>query len=608
MGLTRANAEKKMNKSKRALTVAGIASIFAATVLCWLLLELISIISIDDAMYAGWTQHGFKYFFERNVWHYQNFNGRFFIHLVMQLVLFFEEHLYAIIFPFFISISTFIFATLAKKDWDITKRLFASALVLLIYISLGRTVVTATAMWVAGGFNYIFPLLLVSSFYILFLKQRKKSISMLYLIPFAILCGATTEQYGMYTIGLIVMTYAFDIIDNKKFDFRSLGYLGAAISSLMTILLAPPTMSRISNTKRSLLDGILYNWSFLGGNRSEVVFPILFMLFIGVLALFKAKKEVDGNTVKYRRYSPLLICGIPFAGISALFTLFNNYVVSAVLTFIYVILMSVTMLCKKETRELGKLVVCGFGTFFMMSITTMAASRTCVPCILSLTIVLVIMFIDTISKINKKALGCALAIAATVTLLSFYGFSFAKYHQEGIYSKEVYEQLKSASETGVIKSNWDETLAVKKNNYRNKTLTDVYPLTYYQEKYDIPDNVKYIITSEKYEVYNLSCDGYYSQAPAIKHTDGNVYVPLLFPHLKESITTEFIVKKHPNKQGEFAAISANGKYLFCAEDEILQIGPIYFVRLDYVLEQWEYDCTFDAEENTYIFTSKITEE
>lgn len=596
-----------MNKSKKILTVTSAVSLLAATVICWLLLELISIVSIDDAMYAGWTQHGFKYFLERNVWHYTNFNGRFFVHLVMQIVLFFEEHLYAIIFPFFISVSTFIFATVAKKEWSIHKKLFASALSLLAYLALGRTVLTSTAMWVAGGFNYIFPLLAVALFYILFLRQRKKSVSMLYLLPFAFLCGATTEQYGMYTVGLIVMTYAFDIIDNKKFDFRSIAYLGASISGLMTILLAPPTMSRINDTKRSLFDGILHNWSFLGGKNSEVIFPILFMALIGVFALCKKSRSDDnGKKIKYRPYSRWLICGLPFAAISAIFALFGIYVVSAVLTFIFVILTATTMLCKKETRELGKMVVCGFGTFFMMSITTMAANRTCVPCILSLTIVLVIMFIDVVSEINKKAIVSALTVALSVVCLCSYTFSFVKYQRESVYCREVYEEMKASSKTGIIHSNWDETLAVKKNIYRNKMLTDVYPLMYYQEKYNIPDNVKYIITSEKYEVYNLCCDGLYSQAPAIKQ-DGYVYVPLMFPHLKESITEEFKVTRWFD-EGRFVGIGANGKDIYCSESEVLQIGSIYFVKLDYVLEQWDYRCRFDKTENTYIFTSQNTNE
>ena len=264
------------------------------------------------------------------------------------------------------------------------------------------------------------------------------------------------------------------------------------------------------------------------------------------------------------------------------------------------------MLCKKETRELGKIVVCGSGTFFMMSVTTMAANRTCVPCILSLTIVLVIMFIDVVSEINKKAIACALTVSLSVVCLCSYTFSFVKYQKESVYCREVYEEMKASGRTGIIHSNWDETLAVKKNIYRNKMLTDVYPLMYYQEKYNIPDNVKYIITSEKYEVYNLCCDGLYSQAPAIKQ-DGYVYVPLMFPHLKESISEEFKVTRWFD-EGRFVGIGANGKDIYCSESEVLQIGSIYFVKLDYVLEQWDYRCHFDKTENTYVFTSQNTNE
>ena len=593
-----------MNKKKKIMTALSAAALLAVTVMCWRFLELISIVSIDDAMYAGWTQHGFKYFIEKNVWHYLNFNGRFFVHIIMQAVLFFEEHLYAIIFPFFISGSTFILTLIIKKEWNIYQRLFTSALSLLVYMSLGKTVLTATAMWVAGGFNYVFPLLIVTTFYFLFLKYRKNNIAMLWLLPFALLCGATTEQYGMYTAGLIVMTYFFDTLENKRLDARGFAYLTATAAGLLTIFLAPPTLSRIEETKRSIFDGILYNWSFFGGKNSEVIFPILFMLFVGAFALYKRTKlDENGEKIKYRLYSPLLICGIPFAAIAAIFTLFDNYTVSAVLTFIFIALSAVTMLMKKETRELGKILVCGFGTFFMMSITTMAANRTCVPCIISLVIVLSVMLVDAISEANKKTLGGAIAITLSIVCTFSYVTSFIKYQKESELCRDVYEQMKESNKTGKIEIDFDRTLAVKSTIYRNKMLTDVYPLMYYQEKYNIPDNVKYIIKSEQYEVYNVSCDGLYSQAPAIKK-DGYVYVPLLFPHLKETLTEEFIVFMVHDQNGNCVGVSANNKVLYCQRYEILQIGPLYFVRLDYVLDQWEYDCRFDASENTYVFTTR----
>ena len=287
-----------------------------------------------------------------------------------------------------------------------------------------------------------------------------------------------------------------------------MAYLASSISGLLTIMLAPPTLSRINDTKRSIVDGIIYNWSFLGGKNSEVIFPIIFMLLVGFFTLFKkSKTDENGEKIKYRPYNKLLILGIPFAAISTVVAIiaffsknYNLYTINAILSFIYIVITASTMLAKKETQELGKIIVCGFGTFFMMSVTTMAASRTCVPCILSLEIVLVIMFVDMLSELKQKFFSSALAIILVGASVSGYVYSYVQYKDESIFCREVYEELKSAKETGVIHSNWDRTLAMRRTLYRNKTLTDVYPLMYYQEKYEIPDDVKYIITSEKYTV------------------------------------------------------------------------------------------------------------
>ena len=596
-----------MKSNKKALIALSAATLFAATFLCWLLLELIYVVSIDDVMYAGWTQHGFKYFIEKNVWHYQNFNGRAFIHVILQLVLVFNEHLYAIIFPFFISGSTFILTAIIKKDWNIYQRLFASALALFAFICLGKTVLTHTALWMAGGFNYVFPMIVVIGGYWIFLRYRKKNIALLYLLPLVFLCGATTEQYGAYTIGLIVMTYFFDTIDEKKLDPRGFLYLAAAIGGLLTIMLAPPTLNRLETTSRPLLSGIRQNWTYFGGAMSEVIFPILFMLLIGVFALFKkTKTDENGEKVKYRPYSPLLISGIPFAITAAIFTLFNNYVVSEILTYIFVALAALTFFLKKETRTLGMIIVCGFGTFVMMGFTWISEYRTCVPCILSFVIVLAIMLVDTLSEITKNAVtGIIAATLSGTCFFAGYFPAFAAYKKESENCRKTYEQYKNASETGIIEVNWDINYYVDNKLYRNKTLTDMYPfnpILYFQEKYDIPDDVKYIIKSETETVYNVSCDGLYSYFPAIER-DGSVFVPFLFPHTEELKYVEFLPTMLYS-EGTFVGIRANGKTIYCPKYDILQIGSVYFVRLDYVISQWNYDVEFDEEENTYVFTSR----
>ena len=597
-----------MKLNKKALIAISAASLFAATFLCWLMLELIYVVSIDDVMYAGWTQHGFKNFIKANVWHYQNFNGRAFIHVIMQLVLVFNEHLYAIIFPFFISGSTFILTTIIKKDWNIYQRLFASALALFTFFCLGKTVLTNTAIWMAGGFNYVFPLIVVIGGYWIFLRYRKKNIALLYLIPLAFLCGATTEQYGMYTIGLIVMTYFFDTIDEKKLDWRGFAYLAAAIGGLLTIMLAPPTQKRLDTTGRSLLSGIRQNWKFFGGEMSEVIFPIAFMLLIGIFALFKkTKTDESGEKVKYRLYNPLLISGIPFAITAGIFTLFNNYVVSEVLTYIFVALAAVTMFLKKETRTLGMIIVCGFGTFFMMGLTWISEYRTCVPCILSFVIVLAIMLVDTLSEITKKIVtGIIAAVLSGACFIVGYFPAYMIYREESVLSKEIYEQFKSAETTGVFELNWDYNYSARPTRFRNKTMTDMYPfnpILYFQAKYDIPTNVKYLITSEKEIVYNVRFNDFYSYVPAIER-DGTIFVPFMFPHIEISMYEEFFPVMLYDQYGNFVGMRAKENRIYCPRYDILQIGSAYFVKLDYVLDQWDYEFEYDEEENTLVFTTQ----
>ena len=91
-----------MNKTNKIYTYISAGVLLLSIFLCWRLFEQIVLISIDDAMYAGFTQHGLKHFVDKNIWHYISFNGRFFVHFIMQLVVVFEEHLYAILFPLFI--------------------------------------------------------------------------------------------------------------------------------------------------------------------------------------------------------------------------------------------------------------------------------------------------------------------------------------------------------------------------------------------------------------------------------------------------------------------------------------------------------------------------
>ena len=109
----------KLHSKKRFLLFSIVFS-FSVFVLLFLMFEKIPNIYIDDTMYSDWTKHGLSYFIEKNIWHINNFNGRTFIHLCLEFVLIFKQHLYAILIPTFIFVSAFLTTKLVNKNMPVS--------------------------------------------------------------------------------------------------------------------------------------------------------------------------------------------------------------------------------------------------------------------------------------------------------------------------------------------------------------------------------------------------------------------------------------------------------------------------------------------------------
>ena len=209
----------KLDKKQKANTTLSISIFAILAICCWMLCETIVPVYIDDVMYGSFTDKGLSHFLEMNWWHINNFNGRTFVHVMLQLVLIFNEHLYAIVMPIMLAV---IFAGFAKLiNPNITKigMLNSASAGLAMFLALNHTYLAPTLLWMSGGFNYIFPLFFIVVAYSLFMKTRHEGFSFVTALC-VLLASATTEQYGMYTIGLIVITLFFDFID-KKFNIKN---------------------------------------------------------------------------------------------------------------------------------------------------------------------------------------------------------------------------------------------------------------------------------------------------------------------------------------------------------------------------------------------------
>jgi hypothetical protein len=210
-------SSNKINLNKENfLFVVSVITSFILLFSFWRLCETISLIYIDDVMYADWTQHGLSHFFEKVNWHWNEFNGRTLIHILLSLTLIFEEHLYAIVLPLAIYLGTTILYKIAKPNAKFYEMLFSGSFVTLCIIGLHPLYFSNSIIWMAGGFNYCFPILFIAITYLLYNKAKDNN---KFIIPTAIallLTGGLTEQYGMCMIGLIVLSTFFDIIDKKR--------------------------------------------------------------------------------------------------------------------------------------------------------------------------------------------------------------------------------------------------------------------------------------------------------------------------------------------------------------------------------------------------------
>lgn len=562
---------------KQPQTIISGFCIFVLMFMYWQLLETIVVINIDDVMYSDWTQHGISYFIEKNVWHYTNFNGRAFVHLILQIVLIFDEHLYAILIPIFIFISSYLFIDVIKKEWHIATKMFASSLTILFVIGLSYRF-QDHILWMSGGFNYIFPLFIISIFYWLFINKKEKNKSLLYLIPLSFLCGATTEQYGMFTIGLIICTSFFQYIKTKKINKKDIICIFCSVCGLTTIIFSPSTMTRLLESNKSasiasfsLYDGYLRIFSFIGGNQSAMLLPIALMLLLGCCAILKNKNIIQNKITKI-----ISLLGFPLAIILYVSRLYSIETLNMIITTLYVIALIILFLLNENTRKYGKLLLCGFGTLFMMSITMQSGNRTCIPCILSFFIVMSIILIDTFVGNNKKVLNIILIALLILTNLNTYWTILDNYTAKEVYCKQIYSEFINAKNSGVINIDFDESIATPTPKFRYMSLQDnarYEQVVRFREKFEIPKDTKVYFKSEMYETHSVLINEEYLFVPAIK-LNNKIYVPM-------TTATRLFEKISTKQNDDNIEIYIDNKIFNCNTMNSLEI-KLYGARITYV--------------------------
>ena len=488
------------------------------------------------------------------------------------------------------------------------------------FLGLSKYYLTYSVIWIASGANYVLPLIFVALSYKVYqmAKYNEKLRIWSYILLF--LSGATTEQYGMYTIGLVTMTFLFDLID-KKYKNAKHGILSLIfpIIGLLTIVLSLGNAGRAEGhivEIGEMLEIFYKNNYTMSGYVGHSSLMLIITLCFGFIGLNK----------KHR----ILIVGIPIAIINYLLCLFGFHNIAAITLFSYLFIICFHFLYKKDMREYGKIMVCGCGTFLMMSITNIGGFRICVPLLVSIIFTLSSIYFDYIKSNPKKVFHrVVLMCVMFLCLLNGLKFYTDANNTAQIYSNPLYEELSGAKETGVINVNYDYADVYNTmNDVRHNTCFDtgmLLDMKYCQSYFGYSDDIRYHHTSTKYEVFDVTYNGKYYVVPIVKE-NGKLYVPYTLLVMNEETTCKNISKYledysddnwigHIIDEDNLFAMSGTEKLVSKKDGKIIyesnevdyltqyfKTSPTNFIELSQFCKWADVSYTFDKITNTYHIT------
>ncbi len=195
----------------------------------------------DDLIYAAYFSDGFKSFVSHNIYHYMNLNGRIFVHLFLEIVLIFRDRLFFIVVPSMLLAAFYMLSELLVPK---KQKIIFAAYGIMGVMCLSPHVLREGMLWMAGAFNYIFPLSFAFGAFYMVIKTYETEKVRGYYYPLALISGATTEQCAVIAISASTIYIAYRFAKDKKINIKSIALTLAMCAGLLTIMLAPGTVAR----------------------------------------------------------------------------------------------------------------------------------------------------------------------------------------------------------------------------------------------------------------------------------------------------------------------------------------------------------------------------
>lgn len=205
-------------------------------------LAFTTVYSSDDYAYSLYFDNGLLGYWPLAKAHYENVNGRALVHLFAHALLEFDN----VVFCLVCLGCVLAVPAMAAPRWEMTleAKERGMCVYLLLFAAMPASIMTQGVMWISAFCNYVIPCVMVVGLAVLLME--KPGPWGRWLIPvLALACGATTEQMGAVSMGVIALLLLARLVRREGSPLFLAGNLICAGVGYGTIFLSPSTQGRL---------------------------------------------------------------------------------------------------------------------------------------------------------------------------------------------------------------------------------------------------------------------------------------------------------------------------------------------------------------------------
>ena len=234
----------------------------------------------DDYYYSMFFRRGISYFLSETAVHYTQTNGRFFVHLLDEVLLYLPLAAWKVFEFFVIALTVLLVAEIASGN---DRARFPSSLIMscTAFSLIGLPILREAVYWATGSLNYVFPVMLTLLLFFAYSRLADEERGARYLPVLAFFASFTAEQSATASLFIcIVMPIYIAAVKKKKLCTSYIVSIFTSAAAFATVMFSP------GNSIRQTYYPEFYAKSLFGkirGNLSEF-FGIVFN--VGVVFVF----------------------------------------------------------------------------------------------------------------------------------------------------------------------------------------------------------------------------------------------------------------------------------------------------------------------------------